>query len=359
LVKFVFIFFFKASYDPQFIFELTPLYLLAGLSNVQLLSLSLLVIVLDMILHLQASKRNLLFSFLPTALLLISVGFTIMFNPIDLSYVFHYILFGCLLLIVLIDYQYVLKGVDAPRLFKKKEPVAMKMNEPEPSMAPTPSFFTRKATPSQQPPSPLHPENAAELKRISDAMVQKMQNLVNDLERKTERIETLEDKIEQQQDLVHREKIVTIPSASSHELNEVASPNERNLVRDISTEEKIILKERIENHLIIDEMDHVVAVIQRGIFRDISNSLADFLGYERAELLQKNFFVFIAPRGFEDARKYYLNRLKGITTNSFKTVLLTKAQTELSVEITVAPTVYKGDSAEFLKIKEIKDESQK
>jgi PAS domain S-box-containing protein len=104
-------------------------------------------------------------------------------------------------------------------------------------------------------------------------------------------------------------------------------------------------------------MDNNVAVIQRGIFRDISNSFADFLGYERAELLQKNFFVFVAPRGFEDARKYYLNRLKGITTNSFRTVLLTKAQTELLVEITVAPTVYKGDSAEFLSIKEIKDQS--
>lgn len=322
----------------------------------QLLSLSLLVIVLDMILHLQTSKRNLLFSFLPTALLLFSVGFTIMFNPIDLSYIFHYILFGCLLLIVLIDYQYVLKGVDAPRLFKKKELTAMKMNEPEPSMAPTPSFFTKKATYSQPSPNPLHPENAVELKRISDAMVQKMQNLVNDLERKSERIETLENKIEQQQQhLVHREKIFPVPGASSHELNEVASRNEKNLVRDISIEEKIILKERIENHLIIDEMDHIVAVIQRGIFRDISNSLADFLGYERAELLQKIFFVFIAPRGFDDARKYYLNRLKGITTNSFKTVLLTKAQTELPVEITVAPTVYKGDSAEFLSIKEIKD----
>jgi PAS domain S-box-containing protein len=278
-----------------------------------------------------------------------------MFNPIDLSYIFHYILFGCLLLIVLIDYQYILKGVDAPRLFKRKELTAMRMNEPEPSMAPTPSFFTKKATPSQPLPSPFHPENAAELKRISDAMVQKMQNLVNDLERKSERIEKLENKIEQQQDLVHREKIVPLPGASSHELNEEASPNEKNLVRDISTEEKIILKERIENHLIIDEMDHVVAVIQRGIFRDISNSLADFLGYERAELLQKNFFVFIAPRGFDDARKYYLNRLKGITTNSFKTVLLTKAQTELPVEITVAPTLYKGDSAEFLSIKEIKE----
>jgi PAS domain S-box-containing protein len=277
-----------------------------------------------------------------------------MFNPIDLSYVFHYILFGCLLLIVLIDYQYVLKGVDAPRLFKKKEPTAIKMNEPEPSMAPTPSFFTKKATPSQPLPSPFHPEKAAELKRISDAMVQKMQNLVNDLERKAERIETLENKIEQQH-LVHREKIVPIPGASLHELNEEVPLYKKNLVRDISTEEKIILKERIENQLIIDEMNHIVAVIQRGIFRDISNSLADFLGYERAELLQKNFFVFISPRGFDDARKYYLNRLKGITTNSFKTVLLTKTQTELPVEITVAPTVYKGDSAEFLSIKEIKE----
>jgi PAS domain S-box-containing protein len=356
LVKFVFIFFFKASYDPQFIFELTPLYLLDGFSNVQLLSLSLLVIILDMILHLQASKRNLLFSFLPTALLLCSVGFTIMFNPIDLSYIFHYILFGCLLLIVLIDYQYVLKGVDAPRLFKRKEPKAMKMNEPEPSVTPAPPFFTKKAIYFQPPPSPLHPEKVAELKRISDAMVQKMQNLVTDLERKTERIETLENKIKQQQQhLVHSEKIFPVPDTSSLELNEKAPLNEKNLVKNISTEEKIILKERIENHLIIDEMDHIVAVIQRGIFRDISNSLADFLGYKRAELLQKNFFVFIAPRGFEDARKYYLNRLKGITTNSFKTVLLTKTQTEVPVEITVAPTVFKGDSAEFLSIREIKD----
>jgi len=323
---------------------------------VQLLSLSLLVIVLDMILHLQASKRNLLFSFLPTALLVSSIGFTIMFNPIDLSYIFHYILFGCLLLIVLIDYQYVLKGVDAPRLFKRKEPTAMKTNEPEPSMTPTLSFFTKKATPSQPLPSPLRQENVAELKRISDAMVQKMQNLVNDLEKKSERIETLENKIKQQQQhLVHSEKKFPVPDASSLELNEKAPLNEKNLVKNISTEEKIILKERIENHLIINEMDHIVAVIQRGIFRDISNSLADFLGYERVELLQKNFFVFIAPRGFEDARKYYLNRLKGITTNSFKTVLLSKAQTELPVEIIVAPTVYKGDSAEFLSIKEIKD----
>jgi len=290
--------------------------------------------------------------------MLSSIGFTIMFNPMDLSYVFHYVLFGCLLLIVLIDYQYVLKGVEAPRFFKKKEPIAMKIDELEPPVSRAPSFFTKKVKPFQQPPRPHYPEKVADFQRISDVMVQKMQNVVHDLERKTERIERLENLLSQQKKHPQSiEKIFLTPGAPSLDRTETVIRNEKNLVQNISTEEKIILKERIENHLVIDEMDHIVAVIQRGIFRDISNSFADFLGYERAELLQKNFFVFIAPRGFEDARKYYLNRLKGITTNSFRTVLLTKAQTELPVEITVAPTVYKGDSAEFLSIKEIKDQS--
>lgn len=275
-----------------------------------------------------------------------------------LSYVFHYVLFGCLLLIVLIDYQYVLKGVDAPRFFKKKEPIAMKINEPEPPVSRAPSFFTKKVKLAQQHPSPLHPEKVADFQRISDTMVQKMQNMVNDLQKKTERIERLENLLSQQPKHPQSiEKIFSTPSNPSLDRTETVKQNEKKLIQNISTEEKIILKERIENHLVIDEMDHIVAVIQRGIFRDISNSFADVLGYERTELLQKNFFVFIAPRGFEDARKYYLNRLKGITTNSFRTVLLTKAQTELPVEITVAPTVYKGDSAEFISIKEIKDQS--
>jgi PAS domain S-box-containing protein len=309
--------------------------------------------VLDMILHLQSSKRNLLLSFLPTAFMLSSVGFTIMFNPMDLSYLFQYLLFGLLLLVVLIDYHYVLKGVEAPRFFKRKEPAALEMNEPEPRVSRAPSFFTKKE-PLPQPTGTLQPQNVADLQRISDAMVQKIQNVVHDLEQKTERIERLEDLLSQQHPPSH-EKIAPTPGVLHLDKTELSRETEKNLVHDVSAEEKIILKERIENHLIIDEMDHIVAVIQRGIFRDISKSFADFLGYERTELLQKNFFVFIAPRGFEDARKYYLNRLKGITTNSFRTVLITKAQTELLVEITVAPTLYKGDSAEFLSIKEIKD----
>jgi PAS domain S-box-containing protein len=356
-VKFIFIFFFKASYDPQVIFELTPLYLLSGFSNVQLLSLSLLVTSLDMILHLQASKRNLLVSFLPTALLLTSIGFTIMFNPMGQTYLFHYLLFGCLLLIVLIDYHYVLKGVDAPKFFKRtaREVLQEPLRAPPPTPQPPP-FFAKKPSPVPSPPNQYSQENVADLKRFSDAMVQKMQHLVDDLEKKSQHIEALEQKIQQQQPLPTSEKLLSAVTRTPAEEKIPIPAQEKQQRAALSDEEKIILKERIENHLVIDEMEKIVAVIQRGIFRDISNSFAGFLGYQRTELLQKNFFVFISPSGFDDARKYYLNRLKGVATNSFKTVLLTKTHTEIPVEISVSPTVFKGESAEFISIKERKDQ---
>ena len=122
----MFIFFFRAAFEPKFIFELTPFYLLSGLSNVQLGLLSLMVILADMYLHLRSGKRNLLLSFLPTSVMLSSLGFTIMFSPMDIAYVYHYSLFGCLLLVVLIDYQYVLTGVETPTIIRKKEPVRNK-----------------------------------------------------------------------------------------------------------------------------------------------------------------------------------------------------------------------------------------
>ncbi len=223
-----------------------------------------------MVLHLQSSKRNLLLSFPPTALILTSIGFTMMFNPMDLSYAFHYVLFGCLLLVVLIDYQYVLKGVDAPRLFKRKESVAITIKEPKPVVTRPLSLFSKKAIPAQQLARPLVPENVAGFKRTSAAMTQKIQNVGEDLQRKPARIEKLEKKIQQQQNTSFLvEKNLPAPDFASLDLKDSVPVKHKNLIQNIPSEEQIILKERIENHLIIDEMDNNVAVIQRVIFRFI------------------------------------------------------------------------------------------
>jgi PAS domain S-box-containing protein len=279
-----------------------------------------------------------------------------MFSPMDIGYVYHYSLFGCLLLVVLIDYKYVLTGVEAPTVLRKKGPVAIKVMAEESAAVRVKSLFTKNVKINQQHQVPLLSESTVELKKVSDTILQKMQTMLEDLERKSIRIEKLENGIEElRKNLENKEKMFINRVIPSFESKEKIQVDEKNLVRNIPADDKIFMKEKMEDFLIIDDSNEYVAVVQRGIFKQISNSFADFLGYESTELLQKSFFVFIAPHGFEDARKYYLNRLKGVTSNSFRTVLLTKVHTELLVEITVAPTIYNGDSAEFLSVKEVKN----
>ncbi len=354
-VKFLFVFFFMAGYEPVFLYHLTPFYLLSGLSNVHLLSLSLVLMVLDTYLHLWSSRRKLLLSFLPTTVMITGIGYTMMFNPIDISYVLHYVLFGLLLAVVLIDYQDLLKGIQPTTIPLQKESLTTPMMQQTPAPSRKKPLFARTDTPVPQPIPAAITDGFGEFKKISNDVLQKMQVLLDNLEQKTHRIEQLESRIAEQKQSTPPQ---TLSEQTSYPLvsNMNHSSYQKDKVTALSSEETIILKEKIQNHLVIDGMNDVVAVVQRGVFKEISNSLAGFLGYERTELLQKNFFVFIAPRGFEDARKYYLNRLKGICSNSFRTILLTKEKTEILVEITVTPTIYKGDPAEFLCITQVKNE---
>jgi PAS domain S-box-containing protein len=348
-VKFLFIFFFSTAYEPSFLYHLTPFYLLSGVSNIQLLALSLFLIIIDLYLHLQSQKRTLLLSFFPTVLLLSGVTLTMMFSPIELSYLLEYILFGCLLGVILIDYHYVLRGIDSSRRPQTRKSLIRNIREERPNTVRAKSFFTRKQ-PQVPPVAPavVKDNTVTELKKVSDEILQKLHIILDELERKSLRIEQLEHTSKET-----AERAINGTHALHHAIPSSESMNLNTPLKQNYTEEKILLKEKIKNHLIVDDTSDIVAVVQRGIFREISNSFAGFLGYERTELLQKNFFVFIAPRGFEDAKKYYLNRLKGVASNSFRTILLSKTQKELLVDITVTPTIYKGDSAEFISIREV------
>jgi len=104
-IKFVFIFFFRAAFEPQFIFELTPFYILSGINSLQLLFLSLIVVAYDTYLHMQATRKNILRSFIPTAFMLCGLGLGITNKEISISSLAHYILFGLLLFIILIDHR--------------------------------------------------------------------------------------------------------------------------------------------------------------------------------------------------------------------------------------------------------------
>ena len=92
-VKFIFIFFFRASYEPEFIYDLTPYYILSGTNNLQLLFLSIIVLISNVFLHIKLSKKNLLFSFLSTGTMLAGLGLRIATEEIAVSNFFHYLIF--------------------------------------------------------------------------------------------------------------------------------------------------------------------------------------------------------------------------------------------------------------------------
>ena len=65
------------------------------------------------------------------------------------------------------------------------------------------------------------------------------------------------------------------------------------------------------------------------------------------EIIDKSFFDFIALEGLADIEKYYLDRLKGDTVSTYKTIFMTKDNARVSAEVNIKQTIYNGEKAEI------------
>jgi hypothetical protein len=63
--------------------------------------------------------------------------------------------------------------------------------------------------------------------------------------------------------------------------------------------------------------------------------------------VEKSFFDFIALDGFADVEKYYLDRLKGESVSTYKTVFSTKDNNKIPVEVNIRQIMYNGEKAEI------------
>jgi PAS domain S-box-containing protein len=100
-------------------------------------------------------------------------------------------------------------------------------------------------------------------------------------------------------------------------------------------------------HQILDKIPQSAAIVQRGILKQVNTSFAELIGYSMHEIMEKNFFDFVAVEGLAEIEKYYLNRLKGESITSYKTIFSTKENEKVLVEVTVKPTIYNGEKAEI------------
>ncbi len=105
--------------------------------------------------------------------------------------------------------------------------------------------------------------------------------------------------------------------------------------------------------LVLDKIPERAAVIYRGILMQANSSFVELLGYEMDDVLGKSLFDFVAPENLEEIKRYYLNRLKGEEISNFETIILTKDNRKMNVEINIKPSSYNGEKANIVIIKNL------
>ena len=356
-VKFIFIYFFRAAFQPDFMFDLTPYYLLSEVNNLHTILLSLIVVWFNVYFHVNLNKRNIMFSFLPTGIMLGGLGVKIASGEIVISNVLHYLVFGCLLVIALIDHKHFLmfpETIITPR----KEPVIAEtvwgkptIAKAEPQAVQIPTIDRPVRIKGIDEILTLHKETLSDLRTLIKDDLQRAENIMEKLEEKTKKIDRLGEEIEERRkNLVQEEMLFKRRFISSLGKGVHFKPisNDTGLTFDVENKEEIS-----DQHTMLDDYIGSAAIVQRGILKQVNHPFVELLGYETDMLLETSLLNFIAPEGLSGIEDYYLNRLKGEFTSTYETVFLTKDNNKLAVEISIKPTIFNGKKAEIAVVKKL------
>lgn len=172
--------------------------------------------------------------------------------------------------------------------------------------------------------------NNAEIKLLEDKKMVNEQ--IKEFREWRERLELLEEDIENRRlDLMNQEKILLSDITGSDDVS----------VSEITKED---LKDTYD---VFEKISDSAAIIQRGIFKRINDSFINLIGYNADDVINKSLFDFISPEGLIGMEKYYLNRLKGEKISNYETVILSKNNEKIDVEINSKPTYLNGEKAEI------------
>jgi len=362
-VKFIFIFFFSAAFEPGFMFDLIPYYFLSGVNNLHLLLLSLIIIGFDAYLHLKISKKNLALSFIPTGIMLTGLGLKVATSDMTISNFLNYPIFGFLLIIVLTDQKHILAFPEIA-ILSEKEKLADKLAKYRPVIAKSRLDMAVESPILQIPaggkPSgyvtaeeilTLHKETLYELRSIIKDDLSRVHDTLEELEHRTRKVDILEEEIRKRKyTATAQEANLNCPYAPSFEkrIHDDLVLYKDELVVNVKKEKQIP-----RDNPTIDKFVECAVILKRGVLKQVNHPFVQLLGFEKDIILEKNLFNFIAPEGLFDIEKYYINRLKGDIRKSCETVLLNSNNMKIHVEITITPTIYNGEAADIAIIREI------
>jgi len=113
-----------------------------------------------------------------------------------------------------------------------------------------------------------------------------------------------------------------------------------------------------DQHEILDKISECAAIVQQGTLKQVNQPFVEMMGYGMKELVEQSLLDFVAPEGFSDIEQYYLQRLKGEDVFSYETVLLTKDNVKVTVDISVKPVLYNDERAEMTVVRVLLDKKQ-
>jgi len=168
----------------------------------------------------------------------------------------------------------------------------------------------------------------------------KINEQMNDFKIWREKLETLNDKLEEKRnDLLKRENLLIQQPSYPSSLYDVVETKSKKLY---------------DGYEIFDQIQDSAVILQRGILRQVNSSFVNLIGYDADEIIDKSLFDFIDPEGFINIERFYLSRLKGEDVSAYETVILTKNNNKISIEINTKPTFINGEKAEIAIVKKLK-----
>ena len=172
----------------------------------------------------------------------------------------------------------------------------------------------------------------------------KINEKMNDFKIWREKLELLNDKLEDKwNELVNRENLLIEHPSYSVNLNNIMETESKDLKY---------------NYEIFDQIKDSAVIIQRGILRHVNSAFVNLIGYSVDEIVDKSFFDFIVPEGFLNVEKFFLSRLKGEDISTYETVILTKDNNKISIEVNTKPTFFNGEKAEIAIVKTLKNDKK-
>ena len=185
--------------------------------------------------------------------------------------------------------------------------------------------------------------NKLETKLLNEKI--KVNEKINEFKIWRQKLELLNNKIDEKwNELVRQENLMI--EQPSYSIN----------VDDNIENEKIELK---YNHEIFDQIKDSAVIIQRGILRHVNSSFVNLIGYSVDEIVDKSFFDFIVPEGFLNVERFFLSRLKGEDVSTYETIILTKNNNKISIEVNTQPTFFNGEKAEIAIVKILNKDNKK